>query len=408
MPNKKEILRIEKENQEKLQRIGEKFEILEGALVDKIETEKKLLLEIERLKQNQKGGHKVIANKITEPIEVKSKKEDKFNTRPEGKNYENTISNLRRFTSVAYRNYIRSKMMWILLIALPMFMTLLQHYAFTSGYWSAENQILNFFNPFDDKLAAALINWFITMPLLVFGLMIFPTFLTQCREDNFLKRFTMIGMSKKQMYWFYLISSSTLMILFMMFFLGPWVMILDLTTSSMLNEEIWTSPWQMFNTINLLSLLILTLVGMLAINSVGFKKGMKAKSSRSVVGWGAGLWIFTQFSTIAVISFGVQFWNGDIWNIDGGWETFIIVLLLVLKWMFVFTIPSLINMSIMLTSGASNLGADMIGQLGEFTLIDEPEKIYALIQIVTLVIALLASLLVFIKKEKITSFETAR
>ena len=32
MPHKKELLRIEKENQEKIQRITEKFEILEGAL----------------------------------------------------------------------------------------------------------------------------------------------------------------------------------------------------------------------------------------------------------------------------------------------------------------------------------------------------------------------------------------
>lgn len=411
MPNKKELLRIEKENQAKLDRINEKFEILEGALIDKIKTEKKLLLEIERLKQAKKGSTKVIANKIKEPIKVKTKEEDKFSTRPEGKDFENTISNLRRFTSVAYRNYIRSKMMWILLIALPMVMTLLQHYALTSGYNTVDNQILVFFNPFDERLAAALINWFITMPLLVFGLMIFPTFLTQCREDNFLKRFTMIGMSKKQMYYFYMISSSTLMILFMMLFLGPWLFVLNTITSNMMGFEVWDNPWSMFANVNILYLFILTIFGVITINSLGYRTAMRSKSSRAVVGMGAGLWIFTQFSTIAVVAFGVKFWGGDLYTIEGGWETMVIVMLIFLKWMFLLTIPSLVNMSIMLTTGATSLGGDTIKNLlGNFVTYnkDQVQTICNLIQLLTIAVSSILILIVFTKKEKLVSFETAR
>ncbi len=94
------------------------------------------------------------------------------------------------------------------------------------------------------------------------------------------------------------------------------------------------------------TLLMLVMVG---INSVGFKKAMKVNSSRTLIGWGIGLWLFTSVvqSTSILMFKEVYTFNG----IDSGWNYVVMILLFILKWMFIFSPVTIMIVGLSLVSG---------------------------------------------------------
>ncbi len=441
--------------------------------LDKIEAKLATLTEAveKRLAEERRGVQRAPLTKTNvKPVEMPSDIEvdihDKYNTQPKNSTLHHYRRNHKMFRKDAMRNVMKSKMFWILLVVLPMIFTFIE---FTFTGWGVMN---NFVFPTGlSKVTADLVNWFMIMPLLLLSLTVFPTFIAMSRENNQLKRYTMKGMSRKQIYWSYIRFSSVFLIVFMFLWMGPWIMILNMAVDSIwltpeqiaANQHVFTNPWGIFfgmdfnsvqvtSSINadqyalmwnahlikeaggavssidfvdrndVLQFLIdnssdldlisskyfemtgveftfkdeavaqmvfesldstsmdvnsgvitftqriaivvpavhdgvdkipfftLMLLLIFGVNSVGFNKAMKVTSSRSLMGWGIGLWIFA-----SIIQGSASLLYNDIYKFNSidrqVWNAVVMILLFMLKWMFIFSPITIMIVGISLTSG---------------------------------------------------------
>ncbi len=85
------------------------------------------------------------------------------------------------------------------------------------------------------------------------------------------------------------------------------------------------------------------------VNSVGFNKAMKVSSSRGLMGWGIGLWIFASVvqGTSSLLYNDIYKFDG----IDGIWNYVVMILLFILKWMFLLSPVTIMMAGISLTTG---------------------------------------------------------
>ncbi len=408
------------------------------------------------------------------PTDIEVDMHDPYNTQPMNSFFHNYGKNHRMFRKDALRNVMKSKMFWIMLITLPMIFTFIE-YVLTG--WGVYNGSV--FPQGLSNVMADMVNWFIIMPLLLMSLIIFPTFIAMSRENNQLKRYSMNGMSRRQIYWSYMRFSIGTLFLVIFIWMGVWVPILNYATDSiwLLPEEfaagahVFPNPWSLFfgfdlralkgvsefnvstitfqynmiiisgmpdaslgtyleginngtldtsswlevNTVgsaligidaielhSILSQLgydfeyktniesvqtyldnstydeltgvftlsrrifitiptqhsgvkmpwffIVVIFVMFGVNSVGFNKAMRVNSSRSLMGWGIGLWLFASV---------VQGTSGLLYNdiykfnsIDEAfWNYLVMVLLFILKWMFIFSPVTIMMVGVSLATG---------------------------------------------------------
>ncbi len=222
--------------------------------LDKLEEKVELLTDVveERLLDKSKAVQRAPKSKI-KPVEMPGDIEvslkDKYNTQPKNSVTHHYIKNHRMFRKDAMHNVMRSKMFWIMLVLLPIIFTFIE-YIFTG--WGIINGII--IPTGLQKVLGDLVNWFMLMPLLLLSLLIFPTFIAMSRENNQLKRYSMNGMSRKQIYWSYIRFSVGFLIVFMFLWMGPWVYLLNLATDSiwlsdeqlLAGEHVFTNPWGIF------------------------------------------------------------------------------------------------------------------------------------------------------------------
>ncbi len=406
---------------------------------------------------------KVVPVEMPSDIEIDTN--DKYNTQPKNSSLHHYGKNHRMFRKDAFRNVMKSKMFWILLVILPIIFTFVE---FIFIGWGVMNNFI--FTSGLTKISADLINWFMIMPLLLLSLTVFPTFIAMSRENNQLKRYAMKGMSRKQIYWSYIRFSTLFLMVFIFIWMGPWIKILNMAADNIwltdeqlaAGEHVFSNPWGVFfgmdynsiqfkNSINVidltlmwnsnalenpdaglavvtvndtinfltdnmtseaglanietayeqmtgfamsfndpkaalevfalldadsmdnlgnvefserialvvaathegiqaLSFFVLFILLIFGVNSVGFNKAMKVTSSRSLLGWGIGLWIFS-----AVVQGTTSLVYKDIYKFNSidkvVWNTVVMILLFVLKWMFIFSPITTMMVGISLTAG---------------------------------------------------------
>lgn len=210
-----------------LDRVEEKLDRIEQAIRDG------------RTKSMPAKASKVKISPVPMPTDIEIDVNDKLNTQPKNSVWHNYAQNHRMFRRDAFRSVMQSKMFWILLVTLPIIMTFIEF--ILTGWGFMHNMVL----PAGlSKVATDLLNWWLLMPLLLMSLLVFPTFIAVCRENNQLKRYTMKGMSRKQIYWSYIRFTTLFLLIFIFIWLGPWIAILNFA-----NEKIWDgagnfpNPW---------------------------------------------------------------------------------------------------------------------------------------------------------------------
>ncbi len=441
--------------------------------LDKVEAKLETLTEAveKRLAEERRGVQRAPQAKTNvKPVEMPSDIEvdihDKYNTQPKNSALHHYRRNHKMFRKDAMRNVMKSKMFWILLVLLPIIFTFIE---FTFTGWGLLN---NFILPKGmSKVAADLVNWFMIMPLLLLSLTVFPTFIAMSRENNQLKRYTMKGMSRKQIYWSYIRFTAVFLFVFMFIWMGPWIFIMNKAVDSIwlspeqvaAGEHVFTNPWGVFfgmdfnsvkatssinadqyalmwnahliqesggaiasidfvdrddvlqflidnstdldaisakyyemtgiqfmfkdedaalmilgtldstsmdansgvitfsqriivavptfhEGLNVIPFFTLMLLLVFGINSVGFNKAMKVSSSRTLMGWGIGLWIFA-----SIVQGSSSLVYNDIYKFNEIekqiWNTVVMILLFILKWMFLFSPVTIMMVGISLTTG---------------------------------------------------------
>ncbi len=469
MAKKKEKMISEDLVREKLNNIQAKVEKLVDGYEGKIER-------LEKENRNLKSNKATKVKPIDLPGNIEVDIKDKYNTQPKDSLWHNYCKNHRMFRREAFRNVMKSKMFWSLIVVIPMIMTFIEFTVLSMTV------VTNGSSPgVLTMMLMDLTNYFMIMPLLLLSLIIFPSYIAMSRENNQLKRFAMLGMSRKQIYWSYIRFTTLFLTIFILFWLGPWVIILNLASNSIYGTVVFENKWSIFTgfpvkywgstpsinfvvvwwkwlsnngfpgvdkldpavlvqsytsfaanvqktmieysdryvnamtwqeelgVINDLNNLLVTnnipfelyaesvnpslfhfdwaswdpikepsvrvytqyltlvqfdglhvnyfipmfLLAMVGINSVGFNKAMKVTSSRTLMGWGIGIWIFSSF---------VQMSSGllykDVFNLqlveDDTWSAIINILLFILKWMFLFSPITIIIVGITLVAGFIN------------------------------------------------------
>ncbi len=391
---------------------------------------------------------------------------DKYNTQPQNFVGHHFFQNYKMFSRDAKKNVFQSKMFWILLVMLPMIMTFIE-YVLTG--WGVTNNTV-FANGLT-KVTTDMLNYLMLMPMLLLSLIIFPTFIASARETNQLKRYTMKGMSRKQIYYSYIIFSTLFLFAFIIIWMGPWILILNKANNSIwggtADNPVFSNPWgilfgmnyneahivssftsqnvadllnnaaavqniegwteitaqqvttafnnidtsdlssvreqieEICTTLNIsigdkcfdefasyfndgsqvtiveisegnlyftfdksfkisapsyyngadtIKFLFIFILVSFGINSVGFNKSMKVGSSKALMGWGIGLWIF---SSVIQGTAGLLYKDIYTLRIDDKvvWTIVVIILMFILKWMFLFSPVTIMMVGISFTTG---------------------------------------------------------
>ncbi len=184
----------------------------------------------------------VVSAELPGDIEVNPK--DKLNTTPTNGIRKGFFSNANLFMREMSGTLFKSKMFWSLLVILPLLLTFVDYSVFAtigsanvklSRYVSDGDIIYNidYTKAGYAGVSMDMINYFILSPLLLSSLIIFPSYISKSRENNTLKRQAMIGVTRKQTYYYYTTFSITFLVLFALFWFGPWTMVLDWLVKSM-------------------------------------------------------------------------------------------------------------------------------------------------------------------------------
>ncbi len=441
-----------------LDALESKVDLLADAVENKISSEQTPTLQKAAIKKST-------IKKVEMPSDIEVDSSDKYNTQPKNSALYHFNSNYRMFARDARKNLFQSKLFWFLIVLLPLIISLIE-YIFAGWGVSHASVVRGGLV----KVTADYINSFFIMPLTLMSLIIFPSFIATSRETNQLKRYTMKGMSRKQIYYSYMRFSLTYLTLLIFFWMGPWMIIMNLAVDSIWGngiDPVFNNPWGLFfgmdhsmlkvikdidtqqtaNYLNSLAVeqgvetwenitgadvynsitnnstssdegykILMGWFGQLGIkideqssealrfilmnneytttiinesnsiyiiefdtririaiptyhdgiqeiafftlfilisfgiNSVGFNKAMKVKSSRVLMGWGIGLWLFA-----SIVQGSVGLLYEDLYKFDAidkaFWNYFVMVLLMFLKWMFLLSPVTIMIVGLSFTTG---------------------------------------------------------
>ncbi len=273
---------------------------------------------------------------------------DVNNTTPSDHTKENFIGGFTKFGSNMLRTVYTSKMFWILLVGLPMIVTFLEYILYCQSITSVvAGGTVGLVDSI--KLSYDFMNWAVMSPMLLLALIIFPTFISQSRENNTLKRMNLIGVSRSQFYYYYMLFTLIVFGVFVMFWLGPWLWVMDIAVfklfhgSDSVNAMIQTNGYGIYSFlegVKIFKFFTIATIALITLNSLGYKKAMNVKSSSNLLGWGIGLWIFSMMTSGFSILLSFQLIGHRI--ADSFFANIIITLLLLaMKWVFLATIPTM-------------------------------------------------------------------
>ncbi len=373
-----------------------------------------------------------VSTKIEKPIVVSDK--DPFNSELGDRKTLNARRNFFLFFDYHYHSVLRSKMLWVLLVTLPIIFTLIYHVMFSMEITDVSNELswynsllesgdnsptviskileLNLeYSALAGQLCSNLTNWLFAIPLIVFTCILFPLFITTSREDNLLKRLTINSMNRSQIFWFYILSSTIIFSAYLFIMYGFWMALLNALSESIFHSEIWEGALSVYSigNIGLFKIFVLGYIFFFGLSALSFKKSMTVKTSRELVGWGTGIFIFSQFAKLSVgifdlKPFAVEMGMGEATDIVIG------AILFTIKWMFVMTIPTLVFVAFSTASrGVSKFKVGGL-QVDEFqnAWYSNSDLVFNLLQLTAVLICIAIFIYVWYNKDKIIKFEAQR
>ncbi len=435
------------EHNKKVSELENEIKKLEDKLYH-LEDENHLLHhKVKKLSKETKVTHK--STKITKPINVP--KDDPFYTELGDSKTLNARENFFTFFDYHFHSIIRSKMLWVLLVALPLLFSLL--FQISAAMNIADimekmeetpvTQIDRLFSyrfeihATNSFLSSSIVTWLIAIPLLVFTCILLPSFITLSREDNLLKRLTINSMNRSQIFWFYILSSLLIFSVYLFLMFGVWLALLSNFAENIAGVEMWEHSLSIFDRIEIVipdivagigdfeglkagtvvtmgtdvfELFVFTFIFFIGLSALGFYKAMTSKNSRSLIAWGTGVFIFSQFTKL---SLGVLDLKPFLIEMGEGEELDMILgaVLFCIKWMFVFTLPTFLFITLM-TIGRGSLSKFRYGGLetDEFAnaWVDNSEQIFTILQFIGIIICVGLFIYVWYNKEKIIRFEASR
>ncbi|BDU67427.1 MAG: hypothetical protein TYPL_0800 [Candidatus Tyloplasma litorale] len=351
------------------------------------------------------------------PKDIEVDVKDKYNTSPQEQTFPHFLRNYRLFSSQFIKNVFSSKLFWILLILIPLLISFLEYVlaaaVVTDGFQKTPNlnNLDSTIESFLLKITLDLTNYFIFMPVLLMSLIIFPTFISQSRENNYLKRLRLSGSSRKQFYWFYMIFTNLFLILLIAFWFILWLQVLNIAVDSIYNSvkdstviesSVFPTNYWIFKSLNNTDFFVLLLIFALSMNSLGYKKSMKTKSSKILLSSGIGLWIFATIASGFTFLLSKNVIGVD-HNIPTLWNGFINFIIFILKWMFLFSWPSLLLVALTIASGTFPEPGPL-----DTNVFEHWEELYMAVKILALIAASWLILEVFFRKKTIVSYESSR
>ncbi len=348
--------------------------------------------EVTKEYNSDKKSKKLDSKVIVMPSNIVINENDPYNTEPINSLTFEAGKNYKIFSKGMLSSSIKSKIFWIFMIILPMIFTFIE---FTIAAQLNKPSVIG----------PDLINQFMITPLLLLTLVIFPAFIIQSREDNLLKRYALVGMSRKQIYYNYMLFSILFIASYLLIFMGAWVFIMDKIVASMLdNGGLENGPWSVFSRVQKWQFTIIYLFALLGMLSLGFEKGMNAKSSKSLMNWGIGMWIFAAITQGTTGLFSVDlysFYSKNQLIPSSVFGTYIVVtLLLVLKWMFLLTLPTIISVGMALSSGTFNIT--------DWSIAIDANTVKYILESLAIVVSYAFWFKLFINKNKVINFEASR
>ncbi len=423
---------LEVENAKHIKSLEDKINNLEHE-VHHLEDENKHLEDRLRNLTKETTSVERVSKKIDKPIVVSS--DDPFNSELGDRKTLNSRRNFFLFFDYHYHSVLRSKMLWILLVTLPIIFTLIYHVMFSMeitdvsnqiGYvnWQMENDLISSaegmarlaalnieYSALSGQLCSNLTNWLFAIPLIVFTCIIFPLFITTSREDNLLKRLTINSMNRSQIFWFYVLSSTIIFSAYIFIVYGVWMGLLNTLSESIFHSEIWEGALSVYSigNMNLLKIFALGYIFFFGLTALSFNKSMTVKTSRALVGWGTGIFIFSQFAKLSVGIFDLKPFGVEM-GMGAATDIIIGAILFTIKWMFVFTIPTIVFVAFSTASrGVSKFKVGGL-QVDEFNnaWYDSPDLVFAILQVVVVLICIGIFVYVWYNKNKIIKFEAQR
>lgn len=491
---------------ERLEKLNEAVHTLETKLVKAVD---------KKVPSSNEKATRVVS--LPKNIEVDPN--DKYNTSPKPGSSKGFFTNAKHIGGGMFKEMIKSKMFWIIIITLPIIFTFIEY--LVSARWGFNNdisfsysgtllgvklKIREYMNQSSSVIGSMTptdyFQWFLFTPILIFTLIIFPSYISRGREENTFKRQALIGVTRSQTYYYYVGYGLIFTTLLVLWWIGPWSLFLDYAADTLINHKEYIGAawggyaiegtshhskgffvnvgdingksfddvygkvlvamqfvshnsdgvlntdtgfydfsmldyselgdWYKLNELFAASneawdlnpgylwyfryiddsvvFGVLSVLFVIVLLHLGYNKGMKAHSSQSVLGWGIGLWIFTSFSSGGSVLLSINiiqstFASGAFWN------TLITVFMFAMKWMFIFTLPSLLMTTVVLAATGATGFAQLPGSedsnlvtIGQNHL----DKIVILIYIFTVIWCLWVILRVFINKRTVMSYETAR
>lgn len=399
---------------DRLKAIDKKVELLAEKVVEN-NSNKKLA------KTNSKSST-VVKKSPPLPGDIEIPKKDKNYTSPTNNVVAGSVGFYSKFSSNMVGNVLKSKMFWILLITLPMLFMFIEYimYCQVPEDGGASYSMVN-----KTTFAYDYMNWAIISPLFVLGLIIYPTFIGQSRENNLLKRYALIGMSRKQFYYSYMFFTTVFLLVLIAFWFGPWLYIMNEMIGQLFADSTTVAKkdniYDLFSEIRIARFAIILIFSMLAINSLGYKKAMSVKSSTKLMGWGIGLWIFALMSSSFSFLLAFNLWQIPVVPTNAVANIIVTTILFVVKWMFLFSIPSLVSFALIqsLTDmwtplnnafTIDNTPWDGITPTPPENFLDQTtfNSLIMLITALVIIVSIVTTLSVWVNKSKIVSYEATR
>lgn len=186
---------------------------------------------------------------VDAPKDIEVDLYDEYNTQPTQSLFYNYGRNYRMFRKSALKQILSSKIFWLILVLFPLSLSFVQYFFFCFIY---DFKIIH--DGGIQYILAVLINHFFLSPLLLFSLILFPSIIVVAREDNNIKRYMLLGMNRKQIYYAYMRFTITFLALYVLFMFGPWFMFLNFSMDRIFlsNEQIENGrhvlqkPWGVF------------------------------------------------------------------------------------------------------------------------------------------------------------------
>ncbi len=359
------------------------------------------------------------STKITKPITVSS--EDPFNSEMGDRVTLNAKRNFLTFIEHHWTTAFKSKLFWILLVALPMIFTLLFHILLTlkagksvpvSDALYVPQLFENNYEHTATKLSNVLITWLIAIPLIVLPCIILPTFITNSREDNLLKRFAINSINRTQIFWFYMLSSLLVFWIYLTVMFVVWCSLLNFISTLASGTKVWDDGFAVFfeGNVNMFRLFVFTFIFYFGLSALGFYKSMSYNSTKKLVAWGTGLFIFTQMTKMSMGIIDLWAFRINIEDLSDFAEFMISMLIFVVKWMYIFTLPTLVYVATLsISRGPSKWGPEGSIHIAEFdNAWMDWDTISLIIQLVTIALCIAIFVYVWYKKNSIINFETGR